>query len=114
MKPNELRIGNWVIKTEVRYSGLKSFEYQIQWGIELTHAEGYDPIPLTGEILERCGYLSTLNHYWDEKMNFFLHDDGLRFVKSGETIVTIKHLHQLQNLVFALTNEELNYKPELC
>ena len=76
------------------------------------------PILLTEDILLKCGFTKVLNQYKKitsiNKGNFdnipfiilyleneFQYDD-LRFRTN------IKHLHQLQNLYFALTSEELN------
>lgn len=67
--------------------------------------EAIKPIPLTEEILLKCGYkLVRENHYgvlghliWNIENRFYCDKNG----------VQIKYVHQLQNLYFALTNEEL-------
>jgi hypothetical protein len=84
-----------------------------------------DPIPLTPEILEKCGFEKdkVTGDYWDmvdeygcSKQNFviFHYEDGTFSVGSslGEYSVgkQFKYLHQLQNLYFALTGEELEVK----
>ena len=74
----------------------------------------FKPIPLTEEILLKCGFVQCENEYW--YTNGFL-DLSLPIgtfcingSKNSEAVIRInpiKHLHQLQNLYFALTNEEL-------
>lgn len=90
----------------------------INSGADLQHVadfpDSYDPIPLTIEILEKSG--------WGEKMNPLMTDfknqQGLYFcnIPDGIQVVNaifktdILFLHQLQNLYFALTGEELVIK----
>jgi len=72
-----------------------------------------DPIPLTPEILEKW---DMVDEYGCSKQNFviFHYEDGTFSVGSslGEYSVgkQFKYLHQLQNLYFALTGEELEVK----
>lgn len=107
MNASELRIGNWVknLGLDVKIEG---------YGIAFC-AEGklvYDPIPLTPEILEKCGFgngnsekanVDLWNKYWIG--DFELDNNKECFDYEGK--VSIKYLHQLQNLYFALTGEEL-------
>lgn len=112
MENTELRIGNWCQTKEEGYC-------QIINGWQLD--EGYElfPIPLTPEMLEKCGfkketrgnYSSSWNVYLME--NFNLHQSGGFANPQYWKITTVYncppiiHLHQLQNLYFALTGEEL-------
>ena len=110
MKPNELRIGNWIqfrhTETPVRIT-LGDFvrEYNDE------HLEDYEPIPLTEEWLIKFGFeYSDLNGdsgLWKippfqiyGKYNQFIYDYRL----------DVNYVHQLQNLYFALTGEELTIK----
>lgn len=122
MEANELRIGN-LMKTQHGY-------YPITCGEEIEVAALADPIPLTPEILEAAG-LAVDNSIWhmpdggvwedDEPayyrtkhdFYFYFNDDkelqlsngsGGREYKIGKSI---QYLHQLQNLYYALTGEEL-------
>lgn len=112
MKIQELRIGNWFID----YSGKPS-----QWSLEhfelLTLEKNRpdidemikSPIQLTEEILLKCGFQPKyfgIKTYYSPLMELD-HDFYLMGVDYG---VKIKHLHQLQNLYFALTGEELEVK----
>ena len=144
MKANELRIGNYlhaIINQEidrgngiiedvevcevVKVMGFDPFQNMIWCDSEL-YIENYNlqPIPLTGEWLERFGFEKASGDYvrYDLKATedvYILYADdyscGLFNSKESEenelgvipNWETIKHVHQLQNLYFALTGEEL-------
>jgi hypothetical protein len=104
----DLRIGNWY----KNHSNTSPFA-KIGYGHEIDYVAVYcDPIELTPDILVKCGFVE------DDKWEYSKFD--LRFtLKNGELIpdpyytgqavqVNVKSLHQLQNLIYALTNEELN------
>jgi hypothetical protein len=120
MKANELRIGSWVKhpaavwshRTEVQGYGYVEFQWEEHdWaGIaECTiNLEDVKPIPLTEEWLLKFGFeYSDLNGdsgLWKippfqiyGKYNQFIYDYRL----------DVNYVHQLQNLYFALTYEEL-------
>jgi hypothetical protein len=70
------------------------------------------PILLTEEWLFRFGFKHEIGDYYHKKDHYF----GIKFLKGKFTFpsfwhVEIKYLHQLQNLYFALTQEELCLKP---
>ena len=75
--------------------------------------ERYEPIPLTPEILETCGFVfeSGIDYVIKETGFAVYFDDGNCELANHDYPVHIKHLHQLQNLFFALTGTELNYTP---
>jgi hypothetical protein len=53
---NELRINNWYYKENPMNGGAKSIEQFNNWA-EALDFEGYGvPIPLTPELLEKCGF----------------------------------------------------------
>lgn len=76
------------------------------------------PVPLTTELLEKCGFeLGTYNNSpcaanKDVFFSFHNKDADLNAVTIlGHTlprIFTPKHLHQLQNLIYILSGNELN------
>jgi len=118
IKANELRIGNWVLDD---FSDDQPKPYRIE-GDDISRAAvngvPYSPIPLTPEILEKCGFeIRTLG-------------DGITPIYSASLLTTkefiinqiignwcyspsksfstpLLYVHQLQNLYFALTAEEL-------
>ena len=112
MKSNELRIGNLVNANgdmlSVTGADIAYFDF---------NGNDYSPIPLTPEILEKAGF--------SKGEKWFIHQVYYRnyfdlCVNRNEIIygqktehgfdkrsINIKYLHQLQNLYFALTGEEL-------
>ena len=111
MKANELRIGNWINRL-----GKPTFINAIQKGESIDYIRTplsgaitinqIEPIPLTEEILLKCGFVNGWNG------NYFCNTNGEFYFNGnsyeGETLSkNIKYLHQLQNLYFALTNQEL-------
>lgn len=105
---NELRIGNWVL-----FEGL----YCTVSGIFDTDTnEDKHPISLTPEILEQCGFVKREDGYVFQpelqNIEYRLVDFhgwifSIGFFNWNNEITTIKYLHQLQNLFFALSDEEL-------
>ncbi len=115
MEMKELRIGNNVLE-----SGYNGFKVSEICGTDFNRSEAlFRPIPLTEEWLKRFGfkheYLQDNNspktYYWcleyetSEQINAIIFIDGKI---SGYNHV--KNVHQLQNLYFALTGEELEIK----
>lgn len=106
---NEVRIGNWILlSTEPYQVTHKSFD-ETSW-------EETIPIELTEKIMPALGFekkgkfLEGVGHYhvWVlGKINLLPERGGYRV--SGYDIM-IKTVHHIQNLNFALTNEELIYK----
>jgi len=112
IKANELRIGNLlnVINTApivVTADHIKAI------------SEGdkdYSPILLTPEWLEQCGFEkdgAVENGHYRHNGIYLFEDDELPglfhdiLAQFNGTRTEIKYLHQLQNLYFALTGEEL-------
>ena len=105
MKANELRIGNWYdhngIPTQVTPNTIEEV-----WEAERIWCKA---IPLTEEWLLKFWFIS--NPYEDRYEKGSIHIECLK--TKGETylwienMAHIKYVHQLQNLYFALTGEEL-------
>ena len=119
IKANELRVNNIVlvkgkIDTLHRVGDNDYISENYGHGIDNVDLE---PIPLTEEILLKCD----LTPFGTEKILWGCNDFYIRIIKNYVYKVEVKgyymylnykleHLHQLQNLYFALTNEELNIK----
>lgn len=123
IQPNELRIGNWVLGDEIHLhnQNIHSNGYTriTAYGIYMFEnspaiAEKYNPIPLTTEILAVC--LPNVTEWFYEGSFKVVADDGYGWcmkVRNASHTREIefgyfKYLHQLQNLYFSLTGEELN------
>ena len=111
MEAKDLRIGNLVfIGKEVNVLELVDF-VDIYENNTIKH---FEPIPLTEEWLLKFGFESYDGEYkyasrWlniEKSENGYVKLADDYFIDSFE----FKHVHQLQNLYFALTNEELILK----
>lgn len=106
MKASELRIGNYIgildpgIETECTAEHIKFI------------ADGdatYRPIPLTEKWLKRIDWRGYEYLYFNS--HFCLDDSGHLYYRGDYTGINVNYVHQLQNLYFALTHEELTIKP---
>lgn len=116
MKINELRLNNWV------YSVTHKGNYKITLIDKYRLYDHVEPIQLTEDVLFKCGFEYKTN-LWESKVYrlnewFISFESGIcvfgfkKTTKSPYTMLKndIKYLHQLQNLYFALTGEELEIK----
>ncbi len=113
MKASELRLGNFLLEidefVEVGFNTFKDWK-KFNFGAFLK------PIPLTEEWLIKFGFelkkVSMGGREYEGWVNFSFHldtnhiENTLFYHWMGGNI-EIKHVHQLQNLYFALTNKEL-------
>lgn len=118
MRVEELRIGNyyqWYADSKYYY-----FKVDNAFFMDINTINNAEPIPLTEEILLKCGFVNieSKNIY-----KLYLPNDnqlliGFNFQSElrlyykvfNVDLVEIKSLHQLQNLYFALTGKELEFK----
>ena len=104
---NELRVGNWYLSFGVDYKQVE----QLTKGKILVD---FHPIPLTEEILVKCGFVRTglLYELGDCHFGLKIHNDKFLLANPTYQMVyelgNLVYLHQLQNLFYALTGEELN------
>lgn len=136
IKASELRIGNFIqcqkvpngpfeaVKiTGVHWDGADWIEWIADDGyrVGMHKPLGYTGIPLTPDILEKCGSIIPYkdNRIQIGELSFFVQSDdvGAWYLNLSEsayqeaiTFYKIRHLHQLQNLFFALTGDELEVK----
>jgi hypothetical protein len=121
MKAEELRIGNLVYITDETYSMFYKQETEINIH-NLMYLSGetkepiefsLEPIPLTEEWLVKFGFNILLTEkesilYRKNSQDVNVHPiGGFTYGVRGVPVVKIKNVHQLQNLYFALTGEEL-------
>lgn len=124
MKANELRIGNYlsgrntVQVTEILMDGLVRIEDSNSKFYVTGDNPCLEPIPLTEEWLLKFGFS------YDERFDSFVKEYHNKMFNSKDEFIVrkdlvvcdmdyspeTKHVHQLQNLYFALTGEELTIK----
>ena len=122
MKASELRIGNWVemYKEESKPFKISAGNISVEYKANKQGYTRYKPIPLTEEWLIRFGFedvqinktqVKCLTEY---QFSFFFIDGHIQFVDSENALdfteTLCQYVHQLQNLFFALTGEELKIK----
>jgi len=110
MTANELRIGNLILDEEfdIIYTvDLDFFHDLVSGGFLMADLI---PIPLTNEWLVKFGFEKNETYTYLKKNKFIidLNENMSNYYLCDIDIrVDIKHVHQLQNLYFALTGEEL-------
>ena len=109
MKANELRIGNFIIES-LSFGSDKVIK--VDPNIFNRRIDEFIPITLTEEWLLKFGFKKKYKSY--EKCDFTFLQGGFDKLAYKLTIIenTPKYVHQLQNLYFALTGEELTFKEE--
>jgi hypothetical protein len=119
MKATELRIGNLVYKyypSGIEIEAVNEINSYFVNGIGISAIE---PIPLTEEWLVKFGFEEEKDNdgVFGFKLKNFWYINEYQFRLSNfidtESMVIdnkIHHIHQLQNLYFALTGEELTIK----
>lgn len=136
IKPTDLRIGNWVKipDSAIEYFDIEEIHYTDEdpnkTDYEKYLIDGYYPsqlegIPLTAEILNKCGFVS---HRWGGHYNDVYVLNNIEIAHSGivppnrfcymykedevgkKYFKGLQYLHQLQNIYYCLTGEELAIK----
>lgn len=118
LRAQDLRIGNWVnIGYDCKIVRIYEFGATLNTHLGVKkllhfHEKYIRPIPLTEEILLKCGAVKAVDEWFiiDKCFQFF--DNGFCY-SAGlgyQLSQPIENLHQLQNLYFALTGQELNVK----
>lgn len=130
MEARELRIGNWVQMPVQNGEVIEYFDtdvYKISYdedtGLEFVNdfeTSDLRPIPLAEEWLVKFGFFKTPTMHFKSIKNLHGEDvfyfelpivDGDFFYYAKTTPnLSIQYVHQLQNLYFALTGQELTIK----
>jgi hypothetical protein len=125
MKVEELRIGNYLEidgKIEMVSSIHSDNTIRLQesknakcHGCYSLNKPIIKPIPLSEEIVLKCGFEK---YEFDHKENEYRYKYRLIVLRDGKFVdygssVTLEHIHQLQNLFYSLTGEELTLKTTL-
>lgn len=118
MKATELRIGNYLYYKNTNDLAIvelihkKHFDCRDEYG-SFSPNGNYEPIPLTEEWLLKLGFDKKFS-----KDKFTIIPNGKLDYEKGRTYFNAwtilehqpEYVHQLQNLYFALTGEELSYE----
>ena len=135
MKPQDLRIGNYVYYEHTTHIVDGIYENKVySWWVkngepvieyEMKDIGGamvknpyrdvisqYEPIPLTEEWLIKLGFEKniTTDLYPTFSYDILNVNDGIVYVLNYGFVNHIKYVHQVQNLYFTLTGEELKLK----
>ncbi|MGJ1499640.1 hypothetical protein ACR79R_20170 [Sphingobacterium spiritivorum] len=119
MKATELRIGNvltfldkqvTVVAITETHTSIKGYEFNRYTPVALNY-KGLQGIELTEEILLKFGFEQNTFGFKKGNIVFNYRFDNKFIPKlSDQCLLELKHVHQLQNLYFALTGEELEVK----
>jgi hypothetical protein len=125
MNANELRLGNLIWDCdENTFYPIEEIKKNTQANICVIYRNGsfmsidINPIPITFKWLSKFGFIYDDNWHWQLGINPFTKDylldlcwiDGDEFPFYRNGFFKIKYIHQLQNLYFTLTGEELIIK----
>lgn len=110
MKATELRIGNYVYRQSDKMIVNRNSVYQIEVVTRQTQSK-YDPIPLTEQWLINFGF-EHREFSFDKGSFFLMKRTGKQgyLYQSHKNRFQVKYVHQLQNLYFANTQEELTHQ----
>lgn len=136
MIKQELRIGSLVMYENtthiIRELGTNSVSHNwLGSPNEVPYISGYEDIsgiPITPDVLEKCGFdkekIASFNQNhisretylqkksgFDWRMRLYLDNETCYWMVNYSKSVEVRYLHELQNLVFSLSGEELNYTP---
>jgi len=112
MKANELRIGNYILLTNDNFNTSKVYVLDGFDIYKLDESDCFDiePIPLTKEWLLRMGFefkrqkVGANGIFSKGELNLTLSYGGIVYRKLNRPVL---YVHSLQNLYFALTEDEL-------
>jgi len=118
VKVNELRMGNlvnWQVASSIYQGEITSISTNVvvvdhKSSFKVNSEDEYyhiNPIPLTEDWLLKFGF-KTFKKDWSKK-SFIVHSRKRGFI-IRKSIPQIEYVHQLQNIYFALTGEELIIK----
>lgn len=130
--PKELRIGNWIIGTTDGIGVPNQIQqvfsidenyinpiYNHQGESYYIKPEDAEPIPLTEDILIKCGFKKEGERYrspWfcdGTEALYILKDEFSFFYQPLEPMMPVRFesLHRLQNFFYANTYQEIEFKP---
>jgi hypothetical protein len=115
IKANEIRVGNWLEWNKKPFKVCAIFRNVTENELWAKDNNELHPIPLTEEILLKCGFIKT----GITELYYPTNTINISWVEEDPTVIEInceniqcyiincEYLHQLQNLYFALKGQEL-------
>lgn len=90
------------------------FYTQLNEVVKEADCNDLQPIALTPDILQTCGFRNFVRDHWLVKIagsNYDWEFSGgkLRLMNPSPCLTSIQYLHQLQNFLFAIANYELEF-----
>lgn len=110
MNAKELRIGNYVLfSNKIKTIDLSDFGTEWTGDLGRKMFDQFKPIPLSADWLIEFGIKKSGNHYFFKTNtgNAAYFSEEFKLIFSDFERSKIKYVHELQNLYFALTGEEL-------
>ena len=109
MKAQELRIGNWVMTDTGSNYQIELSDFSDWYNDHNSHEYGKYvlPIPLTKEWLLKFGFEQGEKIAVHNRFVWYKDHIGIKGMLGVVKPVECKYVHQLQNLYYALTGEEL-------
>ncbi len=133
MLQHELRIGNVLLHggVPVKVTDIFKTHFICETFECISHGnsiqERFAPIPLTAGVLRKCGFTEQSGPYffssYIEFDNYIFAVDPIKgytgewsvhndkYEAGCNAIAIVKYLHQLQNIIHAISGQELNYTP---
>ena len=118
MKASELRLGNLVSNMNPRHNDsiltIDSIgnNHEVNVFYRKYLLSELEPIPLTEEWLLKFGFERNGKKLTFWKIDLVEDEEGIFSFDEARIYIDIKHVHQLQNLYFSLTGEELTLNQE--
>lgn len=117
----ELRLGNYLMTLAGMWPVVGIEPNEVTFDVDgqkiVFPGNEYKPIPLTPEILEQCGFeikkydiISAVSKWNGLEVEIIIGYWLFRIWGVSNWQIQCKYLHQLQNLYFTLTGEELEVK----
>ena len=115
MKLNEIRLGNKILHEGKIYTVDAKMMYAFFSGKIDYDIDNFEPIPLTEEwLIEKMKFHKQNNQIYSIGLKLFIswwNTNSIEIDINGEVlIINCKYVHELQNIYFALTGEELELK----
>jgi len=125
VKPIDLRIGNlvldsndkWCIVETISHQSVRLSAMDSSYNFESKDISEIKPIPICSSVLEKFGFTKYAIEQWcTDPLDFYWTHLDIPFSIANATWyinklnLNLKHANQLQNLVYDLTDEELEIK----